>query len=131
MSNNTSNIAIKVENLGKRYFVRHEKKEFYETFQDVLMNGGRKIVASLNSFDRRTAAEDEAIKKFKQNHISKPFNPTIANLFYKAGFVESWGKGANNMVDDCIKMNLLSKLKKEKITKSWWQKVWVLGGSQC
>ncbi len=35
-----NNIAIKVENLGKRYFIRHEKKESYETFQDVLIDGG-------------------------------------------------------------------------------------------
>ena len=46
------------------------------------------------------------IEKFKENHISKPFNPIIANMFYKAGFVESWGKGTNNMVEDCLKMHL-------------------------
>ena len=27
-------------------------------------------------------------------------------MFYKAGFVESWGKGTNNVVTDCKKMNL-------------------------
>ncbi len=27
-------------------------------------------------------------------------------MFYKAGFVESWGKGNNNIVNDCLKMNL-------------------------
>lgn len=37
-----SDIAIKAENLGKRYFIQHEKKESYETFQDILINGGKK-----------------------------------------------------------------------------------------
>ena len=59
-----SNIAIKVENLGKRYFIRHEKKESYETFQDVLINGGKKIITSLNPFDKSSAIEDETIEEF-------------------------------------------------------------------
>ena len=53
-----------------------------------------------------TLSAEVPIEKFKENHISKPFNPIIANMFYKAGFVESWGKGTNNMINDCIKMNL-------------------------
>ncbi len=54
-----------------------------------------------------TLSTEVPIEKFKENHISKPFNPIIANMFYKAGFVESWGKGTNNMVDDCLKMGLV------------------------
>jgi|GEM_PF-4412187 len=38
-----SNVAIRAENLGKRYFIRHEKKESYETFQDVLIKAWEKI----------------------------------------------------------------------------------------
>ena len=53
-----------------------------------------------------TLSVEVPIEMFKQNHISKPFNPLIANMFYKAGFVESWGKGTNNIIDDCLKMNL-------------------------
>lgn len=26
-------------------------------------------------------------------HASKPYNPSIANVFYLAGFIESWGRG--------------------------------------
>ena len=59
-----SNIAIKVENLGKKYFIRHEKKESYETFQDVLINGGKKIITSLNPFDKSSVTEDETIEEF-------------------------------------------------------------------
>ena len=59
-----SDIAIKVENLGKRYFIRHEKKESYETFQDVLINGGKKIITSLNLFDRLSIIEYETTGEF-------------------------------------------------------------------
>lgn len=53
-----------------------------------------------------TLSPEVPIEMFKKDHISKPFNPIIANMFYKAGFVESWGKGTNNVVDDCLKLDL-------------------------
>ena len=53
-----------------------------------------------------TLSTEVPIEKFKENHISKPFNPLIANMFYKAGFVESWGKGTNNIIDDCLKVGM-------------------------
>jgi len=34
-----SNIAIKVENIGKKYLIKHEQKESYQTFQNMLLNG--------------------------------------------------------------------------------------------
>ncbi len=53
-----------------------------------------------------TLSQEVPIEQFKLNHISKPFNPVIANMFYKAGFVESWGRGTNNIVEECVKMGL-------------------------
>ena len=29
---------------------------------------------------------------------SRPFNPNIANVFYLAGFIESWGRGIEKYV---------------------------------
>ncbi len=59
-----SNIAIKVENLGKRYIIHHEKKESYKTFQDVLVNGGKKVITSLNPFAKTSTLEDETREEF-------------------------------------------------------------------
>ena len=53
-----------------------------------------------------TLSQEVPIEQFKELHISKPFNPLIANIFYKAGFVESWGKGTNSIVAECLKLNL-------------------------
>ena len=52
MSNNISNIAIKVEGLGKKYLIKHEQKESYQTFQDLLLNGSKNLVSSLNPFKK-------------------------------------------------------------------------------
>ncbi len=59
-----SNIAIKAENLGKKYIIHHEKKESYKIFQDVLVNGGKKIITSLNPFAKTSTVEDETTEDF-------------------------------------------------------------------
>ncbi len=58
-----NNIAIKVEGLGKKYTIKHEKREPYKTFQDVLLNSGKKIITSLNPFTEKTI-EDETTEEF-------------------------------------------------------------------
>ena len=58
-----SSIAIKVENLGKKYLIRHEKQEQYKTFQEVLTGGGKKIITLLNPFHKGTASQDETVEE--------------------------------------------------------------------
>lgn len=36
-------------------------------------------------------------------HKSKPFNPNIANGFFRAGFIETWGRGIEKICDTCKK----------------------------
>jgi ATP-dependent DNA helicase RecG len=31
-------------------------------------------------------------------HISIPYNPDIANAFFRAGFIESWGRGIEKVL---------------------------------
>ncbi len=59
-----NNIAIKVENLGKKYLIKHEKQESYKTFQDVLLDSGKKIITALNPFDRNALKTDETTEEF-------------------------------------------------------------------
>lgn len=35
------------------------------------------------------------------SHSSKPFNPDIARVFYRAGYIESWGRGIQKICDAC------------------------------
>ncbi|MBL7204330.1 MAG: putative DNA binding domain-containing protein [Desulfobacteraceae bacterium] len=40
-------------------------------------------------------------EKLKEPHESKPWNPLIANAFYRAGIIERWGSGTTNIVSWC------------------------------
>jgi len=40
-------------------------------------------------------------KELVQPHESKPWNPIIANVFYRAGIIERWGSGTLNILDWC------------------------------
>jgi len=69
MSNKSSNIAIKVENLSKKYIIRHEKKSGnYETFSDTLIQGSKNIANKIrhpfsgSHTNRQTQEEFWALK---------------------------------------------------------------------
>ena len=34
-------------------------------------------------------------------HVSKPYNPDIARVFYRAGYIEIWGRGIQKIRDAC------------------------------
>ena len=36
-----------------------------------------------------------------QTHTSIPYNPAIANTFFRAGLIEAWGRGTLRILDDC------------------------------
>lgn len=35
------------------------------------------------------------------DHKSVPYNPDIANTFYRAGYIEAWGRGIQKICDAC------------------------------
>ena len=41
---------------------------------------------------------------FKE-HISKPCNPNLANVFFKCGMIESWGRGFEKIANYCAEEN--------------------------
>jgi len=42
-----------------------------------------------------------ASKSLFEKHFSKPYNPLIAQTFFKAGFIESWGRGFEKIKKEC------------------------------
>lgn len=40
-------------------------------------------------------------EKLTHRHASKPWNPIIADVFYRAGIIEQWGTGTLNILDWC------------------------------
>jgi ATP-dependent DNA helicase RecG len=41
------------------------------------------------------------VNKLLKPHASKPFNPDIANAFFRAGEIEAWGQGIERIFDVC------------------------------
>jgi ATP-dependent DNA helicase RecG len=41
------------------------------------------------------------IEDLKRNHLSKPRNKLLANVFYFAGYIEAWGRGTLKIVEKC------------------------------
>lgn len=41
------------------------------------------------------------VETLLSTHVSKPYNPDIARVFYRAGYIESWGRGIQKICDAC------------------------------
>ncbi len=46
------------------------------------------------------------VETLKIKHTSEPANPDIAKAFFRAGYIETWGRGTVNMVDYCTQAGL-------------------------
>ncbi len=46
------------------------------------------------------------VEKLKTEHLSKPRNALLADVFYKAGFIESWGRGTIKIMEKCLEQRL-------------------------
>jgi ATP-dependent DNA helicase RecG len=47
--------------------------------------------------------ENWTIANLLVKHPSKPYNPDIANSFFRSGYIESWGRGTLKMITECLK----------------------------
>ena len=54
--------------------------------------------------------DDWTIQTLLDKHSSKPFNPDIANAFFRSGYIESWGLGISKMTEQCFNFGLPSPL---------------------
>ncbi len=50
--------------------------------------------------------ENWTVEQLTLKHPSVPFNPDIANAFFRAGLIEAWGQGIFRIINDCSKSNL-------------------------
>jgi ATP-dependent DNA helicase RecG len=46
------------------------------------------------------------VEKLKLKHPSRPFNPDLANTFFRAGMIEAWGRGIERILDACRSANV-------------------------
>lgn len=50
--------------------------------------------------------DELASQNLFEKHYSKPYNPLIAQTFFKAGFIESWGRGFEKIKKECEQYNI-------------------------
>jgi ATP-dependent DNA helicase RecG len=50
--------------------------------------------------------EDFTIETLLGKHPSRPYNKNIADVFFKAGFIEAWGRGIAKIINGFTKNNL-------------------------
>ena len=41
------------------------------------------------------------MERFLGKHASAPYNPLFANAFFRAGYIESWGRGIEKIAREC------------------------------
>ena len=46
------------------------------------------------------------IEDLKHKHPSRPRNRSLSDIFYKAGYIESWGRGTIAIMQDCVRAGL-------------------------
>ena len=46
--------------------------------------------------------QDITVEDLSRPHPSRPHNKLIADVFYKAGFIESCGRGTQRIIDNCV-----------------------------
>lgn len=45
--------------------------------------------------------ENWTVDSLMSKHASRPYNPSIANVYYLAGLIESWGRGIEKICQTC------------------------------
>lgn len=69
-------------------------------------NNCLKAVSAFANSDGGILPPEVPVEKLKTNHLSRPRNTLLAEVFYSAGFIESWGHGTIKIVDNCIEQGL-------------------------
>lgn len=53
-----------------------------------------------------TLPEDLSLELLKQSHPSRPRNPLIADVCFKGGYIDSWGRGTLKIISSCLEAGL-------------------------
>ena len=48
--------------------------------------------------------EGWTVDTLMEPHNSRPYNPDIANVFFRAGYIEHWGRGIQKICDACMEL---------------------------
>ena len=96
-------------------FLKVEKYEYpRDAVREALLNaiahkdysGGAPIQVSVYGnkiifWNEGQLPENWTIENLLTKHPSKPYNPDIANVLFRSGYIESWGRGTLKMIKEC------------------------------
>jgi ATP-dependent DNA helicase RecG len=99
--------------------LRVEKGEYLvATLREMLLNAlvHRTYMGSmiqLRVYDNKLTLWNEGnlpegmeLESLKRHHISRPRNPIIADICFKAGYIDSWGRGTLKIINSCKEAGL-------------------------
>jgi ATP-dependent DNA helicase RecG len=104
--------------IPKDSWQRVDRPEYpYDALREAVINAlihrdyyNRRATNSIAVFDDRIEIWNAGklppgytIDTLKGPHSSVPNNPTIAQMFFLCGRIEKWGRGTQNIIDDCRK----------------------------
>ena len=55
----------------------------------------------MNNYDKRESKHRIQVDTLLSSHRSMPYNPEIANTFFRAGEIEAWGRGIERIIKGC------------------------------
>lgn len=58
--------------------------------------------------------EGMTVDSLKRQHSSRPRNPIIADVCFKGGYIDAWGRGTLKIIDSCTQANLPEPLLEEQ-----------------
>jgi ATP-dependent DNA helicase RecG len=59
------------------------------------------------------------LERLLAKHTSDPFNPDMANTFFRSGQIESWGRGIERMVQTCLDAGMAAPVLKVEADGVW------------
>jgi ATP-dependent DNA helicase RecG len=60
----------------------------------------------INIWNEGALPEGISLASLKHSHASKPRNPIIADVCFKGGYIDSWGRGTIKILETCKEANL-------------------------
>ncbi|MCU7549874.1 putative DNA binding domain-containing protein [Chitinophagaceae bacterium LB-8] len=76
-------------------------KDYTDTFIQLSVYDDKLILWNPGSLP-----DELSIEQLKSKHPSKPRNKNIAEIFFKAGYIEAWGRGITKMIEACAAAGL-------------------------
>ena len=100
----------------------HRRETFlfpYEALREALLNGivhkdyASGVPIQISVYDDRIVfwnagilPDNWTLEKLLGKHPSRPFNPLLANAFFRAGYIEAWGRGIEKIANECRQHNI-------------------------